>query len=99
MPGRPPYRAPPHCMTLTKPHSALSMFDGISRQGNSRQKVDVELTRLLGLRQKMAAKAADGRILCSSTSREKPSGALKRYYMADTASASESVTSFQYVGS
>lgn len=31
----------------------------------------------------MPAKAAFGRILCSSTSLEKPSGALNRYCMAE----------------
>ena len=40
-------------------------------------------TRLVGLRQKMPANAAFGRILCSSTSLEKPSGALNKYCVAE----------------
>ena len=48
------------------------------------QRFGMGLTRPLGLRQKMAAKAALGRVLCSSTSLEKPSGALKRYCVAES---------------
>lgn len=43
------------------------------------------LTKPAGLRLKTAVKAAEGRILCSRTSLEKPSGALKRYCMAELA--------------